>query len=89
MKMARAPNRAQREVKAFSGEATSPASSAPAAAALNFLRAVKMKKATTAKKAPSPRKAMSMLRSDSPRVAAVTTAPVAKTPPVSSTVEPR
>ena len=80
--MARAPKTAQGEDRAFSGDT---ASVVAGAAALIFLRAVKMKTATRAKKEPMPRKAMSMLRSDWVRVAAVTTAPAAKTPPVRRT----
>ncbi|KAK0351203.1 hypothetical protein LTR94_025902 [Friedmanniomyces endolithicus] len=83
--MAQAPKIAQGDDKAFRGET---ASVAAGAAALIFFLAVKMKKATTAKKAPMPRNAMSMLRMDWVRVAAVTTAPAAKTPP-GPTVVPR
>ena len=83
--MAKAPNTAHGDDRAFKGET---ALCDSGAAALIFLRAVKMKTAIRAKKAPIPRKAMSMLRSDWVRVAAVTTAPAAKTPPVSRTCEP-
>ncbi|MNQ93954.1 hypothetical protein D3C85_1094430 [compost metagenome] len=90
MKMARAPNRAQRDFSAdrIAAAPTGSAASWAGAAALICLRAEKMKAAIRAKKAPMPRKAMSMLRRDSPRVATVTTAPAAKTPPVSRTCAP-
>ncbi|MNE52173.1 hypothetical protein D3C80_1468340 [compost metagenome] len=90
MKMARAPNRAQRDFSAekMAAAPTGSAASWTGAAALICLRAEKMKAAIRAKKPPMARKAKSMLRRDSPRVATVTTAPAAKTPPVSRTCAP-